>query len=72
MENRYREGLRNIGKQARDAERVLVASADAEEDWKCADAMRTVALVYQKVVGWVIAEIRDADAEDERGGEEND
>lgn len=69
MENRYRVGLQNIAKKALVDERVILEMAAKEEDWKCADAMRTLALAYQKVVGWVIAEIRDAD-EEERGGEE--
>ena len=72
MENRYREGLQNICKNARDAERILIASARAEEDNECADVMYAMAKAYGIVAGWVIDEIRDADAEVRDGDEGND
>ena len=73
MENRYKEGLRNICKNVRVAERMLIAAADAEEDAEDAKVMRTMARVYKIVAGWVIDEIRDADAElKAMGGNVND
>ena len=72
MENRYKEGLRNICKNARAAERMLTAAADAEDDKTDADVMRVMARVYKIVAGWVIDEIRDADAEVRNGGDNND
>ena len=72
MENRYKEGLRNICKNVRAAERMLMASADAEEDKGDAEVMRIMARAYKIVAAWVIDEIRDADDEVRNGGEDND
>lgn len=72
MENRYKEGLRNICKNARAAERMLIASARAEADDECAGVMYAMAKAYGIVAGWVMDEIRDADAEVRNGGEDND
>lgn len=72
MENRYKEGLRNICKNARAAERLLVALAEVEEDNERADVRFAMAKVYRIVTGWVIDELRDADAEVRNGGENND
>lgn len=69
MENRYKEGLRNICKNARAAERMLIASARAEADNEIADSMFAMAKAYGIVAGWVIDEIRDADAEVRNGDE---
>lgn len=72
MENRYREGLRNICKDVRAAERLLGAKADAEEDEEYAESMRIMARVYKVVASWVIDEIRDADDEVRNGDNGND
>lgn len=72
MENRYKEGLRNIWKNARAAERLLIALAEKEEDSECADVRFAAARTYRIVADWVIAELRDADAEVGNGGEDND
>lgn len=72
MENRYKEGLRNICKNVRAAERMLIAAAEAEEDNECADVMFAMAKAYRIVAGWVIDEIRDADADVQNGDKGND
>lgn len=72
MENRYREGLQNICKNVRAAERMLVASANVEEDKESASVMRIMARAYKIVAGWVTDEICDADAEVQNGREDND
>lgn len=62
-ENRYKDGLRNLFKNVRAAESMLMAIAGAEEDDKLAFKMRTMARAYNIVAGWVVDEIRDAEEE---------
>ncbi len=68
MENRYKEGLRNIGKKLCAVERELVALAAVEKDEGSASAMRIMAMALRDVAGWVTDEIRDADDEVRNGG----
>lgn len=72
MENRYKEGLRRIYKNARLANRMLIAAAGEEEDVEVAKAIVFMAKAYMVVVGWIVDEIRDADAEEKREGKYND
>lgn len=72
MEKRNRERLQRIYAKVRAAERRFLASADVEKEDECADDMRTVAMALNMAARRVIKEIKDADAEELSGGEDND
>ena len=72
MENRYRESLRNIHKNARAMERMFAARAAEAKQPEYAAVMRISAKAYRAVAEWVVDEICAADSEVQNGDKDND